>query len=394
MTNEAKKDRPSARGFFSRLGQFSTIAAAAAMFASAADAKELRYAFGFPAAFATYPSIERYAEQIKKETGIEMKVFASSLLAPAEMMAGLRDGIADLGWDATPYNPVEFSEGALIADLSMMITSGDVPNVPGAAMAGAVIEYILFNCPECLAQFKAQNVVYTAGTGTTAYYLICTKPQVTLADLKGKRIRTAAGNFERWAASVGAAGVAMPGNETYDALAQGVLDCTSNDLSQLVGQRLVDVAKQVTVGVPGGVYGGSTTANWNQDVWKSLTAEQRASILKITARYVADTVVAFNDATLTSIEQAKKEGAVIVNASEDLLAATAAFVQGDKATIERQYAEKYGLKNVAAKVATASGLIEKWKKLVMDTPSDIDALEKIYWDEIYSKLDAATFGMD
>lgn len=372
------------------------VAAGAVLLAGAgmASAQELRYAFGFPTSFATYPAIERYAEQINAETGIEMKVFASSLLAPAEMMAGLRDGLADLGWDAAPYNPIEFSEAALIADLSMLITAGDVPAVPGAAMTGAMLEYILFNCADCLAQFDAQNVIFSAGTGTTPYYLICTEPLTTLADLQGKRIRTAAGNFERWAAAVGASGVAMPGNETYDALAQGVLDCTSNDLSQLIGQRLVDVAKQVTVGVPGGVYGGSTTANWNKDVWQGLTLEQRTAILKITARYVADTVVAFHDATATSIAQAETEGAVLNEAADDLKAATAAFVEGDKATIEQQYTEKYSLQNVGQKVATASELIEKWKLLVMETPSDIDALEKVYWDEIYSKLDPATFGMN
>jgi len=32
-------------------------------------------------------------------------------------------------------------------------------------------------------------------------------------------------------------------------MAQGVLDCTSNDVSQLIGQRPVDAAKKVTVGV-------------------------------------------------------------------------------------------------------------------------------------------------
>jgi TRAP-type C4-dicarboxylate transport system substrate-binding protein len=378
------------------MGNAAAVAATAAIMsgAGAANAQELRYSFGFPTSFATYPSIERYAEQITAETGMEMRVFAASLLSPTEMMAGLRDGLADVGWDAAPYNPVEMSESALIADLSMLITAGDVPEVPGAAMTGAVLEYILFNCDDCIAQFDAQNVVYTAGTGTTPYYLICTEPLTSLADLAGKRIRTAAGNFERWSSAVGASGVAMPGNETYDALAQGVLNCTSNDLSQLIGQRLVDVAKQVTVGVPGGVYGGSTTANWNKNVWQGLSVEDRTAILRITARYVADTVVAFHDATDVSIEQAIAEGAVINEADDELKAATAAFVEADMATIEQQYTERYGLQNVPEKVALASELIEKWKQLVMDTPSDIDALEQIYWDEIYSKLDPETFGMN
>ena len=377
-----------------RVSGIAAIAVAASAIAGAAAAKDLRYAFGFPTTFATYPSIERYAEQIEKDTGISMKVFATSLLSPTEMMAGLRDGIADVGWDAMPYNPVQFSEGALIAELSMMITAGDVPKVPGAAMAGAVLEYVMLNCPECQAQFKAQNIAFLAGTGTTPYYLICTKPLTTLDDIKGKRIRTAAGNFERWAAAVGASGVPMPGNETYDALSTGVLDCTSNDLSQLVGQRLMDVAKYAVTGVPGGVYGGSSTADWNLDVWKGLTTEQRAAILKDSARFAADSVKLFYDATDKSIATAQAGGVTVVAAADDLKAATAAFVEGDKANIEKQYTEKYGLQNVHEKIAKASALIEKWKKLTMDTPADVDTLQKLYWDEIYSKLDPATYGMN
>lgn len=369
-------------------------AAAAAMIAGAAGAQELRFAFGFNNAFPTWPSIERFAAQIKSDVGIDMKPFAGSLLTPPEMMAGLRDGIAEVGWDAMPYNPVQFSEGSLIAELSMMITAGDVPEVPGAAMTGAVLEYVMLNCPDCDAQFKEQNVVFTSGNGTTPYYLICMKKLTTLEDMKGARIRVAAGNFERWTSAVGASGIFMPGNETYDALTTGVLDCSSNDLSQLKGQRFLDIADSVTLGVPGGVYGGTASANWNRDTWQGLTTEQRAGILKVTARYTADQVVAFHDATQISIDAAKAAGVEFHEASDELKAATAAFVEGDKASIEKQYTEKYGTQNAAAKIALASQLIEKWKTLMMDTPSDIDTLEKIYWDEIYSKIDPATYGMN
>jgi TRAP-type C4-dicarboxylate transport system substrate-binding protein len=378
------------------LSRAGAIAAGVVMLASAgaATAKDIRYAFGFPTSFATYPSIVRYAEQIKKDAGLDVKIFAESLLKPSEMMAGLRDGLADVGWDAMPYNPTEFSEGALIAELSMLITAGETPDVPGAAMTGAVLEYVMLNCPDCLAQFKKQNVVFLSGTGTTPYYLICNKPVLTLADVKGKRIRTAAGNFERWASSVGATAVPMPGNETYDALGQGVLDCTSNDLSQLIGQRLVDVGKKVTVGVPGGVYGGSAIADWNRNTWKSLTPQQRAAVFKASARFSADTVKAFFDATDKSVADAKKRGADVRDAAPDLKAATAAFVEADKAVIIKQYTEKNKLNNVAAKVATASRLIEKWKKLTMRTPADVDVLEKLYWTEVYSKINLATYGLD
>ncbi len=116
-------------------------------------------------------------------------------------------------------------------------------------------------------------------------------------------------------------------------------------------------------------------------------------MLKASARFSADSTKVFFDATDKSIEQAKKQGADLHEAAADLKAATATFVEGDKATIVKQYTEKYNLKNVAEKVATASRLIEKWKKLAMHTPSDIDAMQKLYWDEVYSKL-PANYGLD
>ena len=30
----------------------------------------------------------------------------------------------------------------------------------------------------------------------------------------------------------------------------------------------------------------------------------------------------------------------------------------------------------------------------MDVPADVDAIEALYWEHIYSKIDVATYGMD
>jgi TRAP-type C4-dicarboxylate transport system substrate-binding protein len=316
------------------------------------------------------------------------------LLKPNEIMGGVRSGIADIGWDSMPYNPTEYSEGSLAADLTMMITTGDVPVVPGAAMTGAMLEYMLLNCAECLDQIKKQNAVFLASTGTTPYYLICNKPVITLADMKGKRIRTAAGNFQRWSGAMGGVGVPMPGNEIYDALGQGVLDCTTNDLSQLIGLRFVDVAKDVTLGAPGGVYGGSTIANWNRTTWKTLNVQQRTAVLRASARFSADTVKLYHDATETAIVQARTRGARFHQASKDLLDATAKFVEGDKATMIKLYTERFKLNNVPEKVAKVSQLVEKWRRLTLTMPANVDAMSKLYWDEVYSKINPATYGMD
>lgn len=366
-----------------------TLAAAPA----GAQTRELRFAFGLPDIYAAYKSLETFAATIT-EAGVPAKVYAMSLFSLAESSDGLRDGIADIAWVTMPYKPAEFSETILMANLSMLTTTGDTVPVPGAAMTGASLEYTLLNCPDCLAQFKAQNQVYTAGSSSPPYVLMCNKTIATVEALKGKRIRSGAGNFTRWAEYFGASGVSLPGNEIYDALGRGTVDCTANAMADITGNRYIDVTKSVTLGVPGGVFSGLAVANFNRDIWLGLSVEQRTAIMKAAARLSAESVVAFNAFDVDGTEQTRAKGIEIIDAPPELMEATATFVEEDVKAIVEEMGTKYGVPNAEEKVATARALIEKWKGLTRDIGDDPDALEKVYWDEVYSKLDLATYGMD
>ena len=69
------------------------------------------------------------------------------------------------------------------------------------------------------------------------------------------------------------------------------------------------------------------------------------------------------------------------------------FVRGDLRIIAAQFTKDYGIKNVDAKIAKIIALIEKWKGLTADIADDPKALAKLYWEQIFSKIDPATFGM-
>lgn len=362
--------------------------------AGAAQARELRYAFGISSTFATYPAIERYAQQLHDTAGLDVQVYAMSLLTVQETMAGLRDGLADIGWETAPYHPAEFSEANLMANLTMLVTSGNVPDIPAIAMAGAMLEYILLDCPDCLAQMRSQNVVYTAATATPPYWLLCNTPVHSIEELQGRRIRSGAANFSRWAERFGATGVSLPGNEIYDALAQGVVDCTTNDIGQLLGLRFIDVTSSVTTGVPGGVYGGTLAANWNRDVWQSLTEDQRRAALHAAATFTADSILMYQASADEARVAAEAQGMAIYEPTPDLAAATAQFVHDDLATIAQQFTTTYGMQNVDQKIATAVALIERWQGLAQDIGTDVDAIAQLYWDEVFSRIDVATYGMD
>ncbi|MGH1370276.1 MAG: hypothetical protein ACRBCL_16825, partial [Maritimibacter sp.] len=60
----------------------------------------------------------------------------------------------------------------------------------------------------------------------------------------------------------------------------------------------------------------------------------------------------------------------------------------------QSFQDDYGLQNVDAKYDTIAGLIEKWKGLTAEIYDDKDAMTELLWTEVFSKLDAASYGME
>ena len=380
-----------------RTGLFMATAALAltAALPGSGQAKDMRIALGLPDVYAAYEPLVNFAAALENDVGLPSKVYAMSLLTLAETAGGVRDGLTDIGFVVFPYAPVEFSEVNLVANLSMLATTGEVPEMPGAAMAGASMEYTLLNCPDCLTQMQANNQVYLSGASTPPYRLLCSKPIGSAEDVKGKRFRAGAANYARWTEVMGGSAVSVPGNETYDAMSQGIVDCTMSPLGDLIGGRYIDVTTHITLGAPGGTFLGLGAANVNRDVWQGLTQEQRAGMLKAASRLSADAVYAYMEDDLEGLAAAKEKGVELIDGDETLIQASADFVAGDIATVSDQFANQYRVKNVEDKIATFRTLVDKWKGLTADIgEGDVDKLADLYWTEIVSKVDPATHGMD
>ena len=364
--------------------------------AMAAQADTLKVAVGFPPGSASAIGMENFAKYIEANSDLKVKVFPLSLLNLKETPPGLRDGIADIGYVLTPYYPAEYAETNLGANLPMLVTTGEQVPAPGAAMAGAMLEYVMLNCPDCLAEHKRQNQVYLGGAASTDYVLLCTNPIRTLDDVKGKKIRSGAANFGRWAEHFGATKVSIPGNDIYEAMSQGVIDCAMISAPELTNLQLMDVTKDITLRVPGGVFAGSGTSNVNRDTWMELTPDQRKVMFEAAARLLADISLDYNDLAKKNIADAKAKGIEVIEPPADMLAASEAFVKGDMDVIAEQFTSAYGLENVPAKIDTISALVEKWKGLTKDGPvtEDREALAKLYWDQVFSKVDPGTYATD
>jgi len=366
----------------------------AAIFSGAADASDIRYANPQNDANAVSIGMAAYIEAVNSSSDLNLRRFGAALLGQGEVAPGLRDGIVGIGFVVTGYLPVEFSEMNLMANLSMLVTSGTPTEAIVAVASGAMMEYVLFNCPGCLEQIAAQNMVFLSSGSTNPYDLLCRGSVTTLSEMAGRRFRSGAANFSRWAESVGATVVSMDSTEVFDAMSQGVLDCNMLSLGDIISNGLLDIVDSALVGVPGGVYSGFATNMVNLDTWRGLTTEQRATLIEASAGLVADIVIAQHQNLANASAEAIAAGVVVHELDEPTRAATEAFVQQDLGTIVDQFTNQYGTADAAAKVELSAELIERWKGLTEGIGLDRDALVALFQREIFSRLDPATYAMN
>tara|TARA_R100000935_G_scaffold58904_1_gene99397 strand:+ start:23256 stop:24398 length:1143 start_codon:yes stop_codon:yes gene_type:complete len=371
-------------------------AATGAMLAGAGQARELSFAIGHPPVSVLVKSAIEGAKSFDEATDGDMtlKVYPLTLLSMAETSGGLREGLADVGTVMTPYFPNEFPHTNLVVESSMLLnTLGDnVPAVQASAFSGAVSEFLLTKCPECVSEFSEQNQVFTGGIGTPPYLLNCTKPIVTMEDLDGARLRIGGANWARWSQALGASPITMSGNEMLEALNQGVLDCIILSTPDLYNFGMGDSVKHITRGAPGGAYFASVS-NINKDSWNELNSAQRMEFLRAMAKTSAMGSFQYQALEDEVILKAQENGVQIHDAAPDVVAASLEFVEQDRKYAIEYFASQYGVTRGEEMLSDFTVLLEKWVGLASDAQTS-DDFEKLLWDEVYSKVDVETYGVN
>ncbi|MCC5858069.1 MAG: C4-dicarboxylate TRAP transporter substrate-binding protein [Ectothiorhodospiraceae bacterium] len=381
--------------YLSGLGLSAALASGVA-FSSTADAQQFRFALGFPSASDATIGANLYAEKVEEYSDGELsvRVFPLSLLNFAETSSGVRDGIADIGYMLTPYFPQEFPHTNLLAEASMMLTlMEDVEwGTESYAYTGALLEYVMKHCPECHEEFARQNQVFTGTAHSPPYILQCTSPIRTLEEVRGKRIRVGGAQWSRWAEGVGASPVSISVNEAFEALTQGVVDCIAISAPELINFGLVDAVTDITMGVPGGLFAGVGTTNFNRDTWQGLSDEHRGILLRAAADISGIVTYRYAQSQYEGIDQAKAKGATIHEAADSLTEATREFTRKDLDSMAEHYRQRHGVQRGEEMISAMRELLEKWKGLVDNIESG-EQLAQLYWDEVLSKVDPALHGM-
>jgi TRAP-type C4-dicarboxylate transport system substrate-binding protein len=363
--------------------------------AALSQGTSLTLSSGFPPIAVPPVAHQAVADWLAENSDIDVQVYSMTLLNLQETSAGIRDGIADMGYVLTPYHPAEFAEANLAADMSMLATTGEGSKAPGLVMAAAITEYVMLECSECQDEYTEQNQLFLAGGSSTEYSLVCKAEVNSVEDVRGKTIRVGAPVFGRWVENFGGTQASFPGSEMFEALSQGVIDCTMVGTPDVVNFQLLDVVTNIKVGVPGGVFAGAGSMNLNLDRWREMSEEQRATMLQAGALGTAEVAVGYLRQAIDAEAKIKEAGVAMEPASEAFATATADFLEKDLATIEEQFTSVFGVERVSEKMATIQELVKKWKEKVdgLADPADSDAYRQLLWDEIYAKVDASTYGM-
>jgi len=360
------------------------------------QARELGYALGFPPNSAAADAAKTFANKLAaaSDGGLTIKNYPLSLLNLAEMSDGVRDGMADIGNVLTPYFPRQYPHANMAAELTMLLTMSDkARGRQGMAYVGAMGEFLVLNCPDCAQDFINEGQVYLPMGATPEYQLLCTTPVRTVADLDGKRLRVAGAQWSRWASHFGASGVSLSGNEVYEALDQGVVDCTVQSNPELGNFGLKDVVTDITLGIPGGVFSGGSLSV-STSVWKSLETGHRTDLLQAASHLMADMTWRYQTYGDRDLEEAREAGVTLHEPTEALVEASREFVEEDIKHIADNYTTEYGIENAEAKIETLRPIVEKWLDLIDSADlENSEDLAQIYWDEILSKVDVKQYGI-
>ena len=357
------------------------LSAVVAVTATAAAADTIRATSGFgpahPIAAAIYPELSARLQEFT-DGEWDLQDTPSGLVAPNEMSAALRDGVTEFGALLMPYFPAEFPEAALPSEVSVV-------GEDSLAISSAVTEYVA-TCAECQAEFSRNGQVYLGTDATPPYNLLTVTPVRSAADLQGVRIRTGAPLYATFIEEQGGVAVQLPSSELFETLSQGVIDGTFSADHEIIANRLGDVVDHVT-GTELGVFNGAAVTTASRLLWDRMDHEERAALARASQYAIAKGLFGFQEDAAAAREV---EGIEFIEMDDSLEAAKEAFVEAHLARAA-EILEGRGVTDAQAKIDRYTALVEKWDGLVTEDMT-AEELGELRYDEIFGKLDMATYG--
>ncbi|MBY6089624.1 C4-dicarboxylate TRAP transporter substrate-binding protein [Maritimibacter alkaliphilus] len=357
---------------------FVALAIAGIMATGAAQARELRLAPAAPPAHPAHYMYEHFAENLKEISGgaITGTIMGPEVVSLPQMKDALQTGLAEVGNTLPLYFPADMEVTGIAGDLAL---AGRNPH----AMAMAMTEFGM-TCEPCQAEFKKLGMVFLGAGSSNVYNLITTKPVRTAEDLKGLRLRTGGAPYSRWAENFGATPVNMGVGDQFEAISQGTIDGTMASKVDLLSYRLIDIAKYVTL-IPIGTYHVTSNFTVGLSTWQGMSPEEREQVGMAAAR------ANFDLTDRWAFQLPAKADEALAGSSIEVIEPDPAFLEASEAFAREDVASRTEMSGEQA--VYFGELVEKWTAIAEDVGDDPDALAARIKEELWSKIDFATYGL-
>lgn len=373
-----------------KLTRFAGLALAASVIAFGATAQD-RMLRAAPAAPPPHPAngylYQGFARYLPEESQgrLGATILGPEVVNLVQMKDALLSQVAEVGNLLPLFFPADLPNMALAGELSLTSTNSH-------AAAAAMTEYIV-NCEPCQQEMRTFGFVYLGSGASDIYEILSTRPVRTAADLQGLRLRSGGAPWARFAEHFGAVPAQIQVNDQFESMSQGVIDGTMASMADLISFRLVELVRHVTL-LPIGLYQSTSNFTTNAEVWASLSVEDRAAMARAANRANVDFTQRWGYAMPGEAEAAAvAAGIEIITPDPSLVAAFEEFRATEFDTAARVAQERFGMTDAAERIARFRELYAKWEAIATEVNNDPAAMTQRLYDEVWSRVDFATYGL-
>jgi TRAP-type C4-dicarboxylate transport system substrate-binding protein len=192
---------------------------------AAAQATKLKFAVFTPDKEQTFVAVMKpFAEAVNKDAAgvVDIELFPNGALgrAPPQQAQMVLDGVADIAWVIASYTPGRFQEN-------------EVFELPGLFRDLKEATTVMTRLVQS-GKIKGYEEFFVIGAfGTAPYSLHARTPINSIADIKGKKIRSSGAIEGETLIAFGAVPIGMPVTEIPEAVSRGTIDGTTSHPSPL-----------------------------------------------------------------------------------------------------------------------------------------------------------------
>ncbi|MBU1314535.1 MAG: TRAP transporter substrate-binding protein DctP [Alphaproteobacteria bacterium] len=266
-----------------KLVKMAALASAVVLCGAAANAETFTYITYKPqgANDAHANSLQWLVDEFEKRTGGKHTIqmfWGGAVAAVGETPEALASGVGDMGDIVTPYFPDRFPLNNAIGFFIPQPLDSD-------GVAKAMVDWHAAY-PQFGEELANDNLHAFSFRALESYGLLCKEPVSSLADLKGKRIRSYGFAYPALIEAMGATPVSITTSDTYEALERSIVDCAPIGPALARGFKYDEVAKHY-IEIPFGASFGHLLAI-NIDTYKAMDEETRGVLDQLGKDYIVE----------------------------------------------------------------------------------------------------------